>query len=172
MALDLPSHGRHSNIAYCILSVVPNSGIVWIKCNPVVSDLDFSSTATNHFLISLFCIPRANINAPSRGSSATATPAIHFFDPVSPSSSSVPPQSSEEDSLPPHLLLPDSISQLEEFGRQKKWHKKQYKNHRQRQFNDLWVRIEDGWVYKGLLSYFQHLKHFSDSISRWCFFLL
>ncbi|XP_033008083.1 metalloprotease TIKI2 [Lacerta agilis] len=89
-------------------------------------------------------IETANINAPSRGSSATATPAIHFFDPVPPPSSSVPPQSSEEDSLPPHLLLPDSISQLEEFGRQKKWHKKQYKNHRQRQFNDLWVRIEDG----------------------------
>ncbi|RMC08652.1 hypothetical protein DUI87_14900 [Hirundo rustica rustica] len=49
----------------------------------------------------------------------------------------------EEDSLSPHLLLPDSISQLEEFGRQKKWHKKQHKHHRQRQFNDLWVRIED-----------------------------
>ncbi|XP_034977535.1 metalloprotease TIKI2 [Zootoca vivipara] len=89
-------------------------------------------------------IEKANINTPFRGSSATATPAIHFFDPVPPPSSSVPPQSSEEDSLPPHLLLPDSISQLEEFGRQKKWHKKQYKNHRQRQFNDLWVRIEDG----------------------------
>ncbi|KAF7244433.1 Metalloprotease TIKI2, partial [Varanus komodoensis] len=87
---------------------------------------------------------RANINPPSKGSPATAAPTINFFEHVQPSSSSMPPHYSEEDSLPPHLLLPDSISQLEEFGRQKKWHKKQYKNHRQRQFNDLWVRIEDG----------------------------
>ncbi|KAJ7332748.1 hypothetical protein JRQ81_014928 [Phrynocephalus forsythii] len=84
------------------------------------------------------------INLPSRGSSTTDIPAMNFFEHVQPSSSSMPPPSSEEDSLPPHLLLPDSISQLEEFGRQKKWHKRQYKNHRQRQFNDLWVRIEDG----------------------------
>ncbi|KAJ7402314.1 hypothetical protein BTVI_87635 [Pitangus sulphuratus] len=58
----------------------------------------------------------------------------------------------EEDSLSPHLLLPDSISQLEEFGRQKKWHKKQHKHHRQRQFNDLWVRIEDSWVSSALIA--------------------
>ncbi|XP_062974495.1 metalloprotease TIKI2 [Elgaria multicarinata webbii] len=87
---------------------------------------------------------RANLNPSSKSSSATAAPTINYFEHVQPSSSSIPPHSSEEDSLPPHLLLPDSISQLEEFGRQKKWHKKQYKNHRQRQFNDLWVRIEDG----------------------------
>ncbi|KAJ6662538.1 hypothetical protein lerEdw1_011675 [Lerista edwardsae] len=85
---------------------------------------------------------RTNIHQPSRDSSATSAPAVHFVE-LAPPSSSVAPQSSEDDSLPPHLL-PDSISQLEEFGRQKKWHKKQYKNHRQRQFNDLWVRIEDG----------------------------
>ncbi|XP_077189932.1 metalloprotease TIKI2 isoform X1 [Paroedura picta] len=84
---------------------------------------------------------KTNISPPSRDSSRTAAPAIHFFEQVSPS---MPSHNSEEDSLPPHLLLPDSISQLEEFGRQKKWHKKHYKNHRQRQFNDLWVRIEDG----------------------------
>lgn len=59
-----------------------------------------------------------------------------------PSSSSAPFEY-DDDILPPHLLLPDSISQLEEFGRQKKWHKKEHKHHRQRQFNDLWVRLED-----------------------------
>ncbi|XP_067391575.1 metalloprotease TIKI2 [Emydura macquarii macquarii] len=80
----------------------------------------------------------------SGGSLGTAASAVHFFEHVPVSSpSSMPLQSDEEDSLPPHLLLPDSISQLEEFGRQKKWHKKQHKHHRQRQFNDLWVRIED-----------------------------
>lgn len=98
---------------------------------------------THHLLINLLCSYKTNISPPSRDSSRTAAPAIHFFEQVP---SSVPSQDSEEDSLPPHLLLPDSISQLEEFGRQKKWHKKHYKNHRQRQFNDLWVRIEDGWV--------------------------
>ncbi|XP_060629448.2 metalloprotease TIKI2 isoform X1 [Anolis sagrei] len=87
-------------------------------------------------------IEKTNINPSSRGSYATAAPTLQFFE--HPPASSILPGSSEEDSISPHLLLPDSISQLEEFGRQKKWHKKQYKNHRQRQFNDLWVRIEDG----------------------------
>uniref|UniRef100_A0A5F9DH53 Metalloprotease TIKI n=1 Tax=Oryctolagus cuniculus TaxID=9986 RepID=A0A5F9DH53_RABIT len=52
--------------------------------------------------------------------------------------------SAEEDPSPvPHLLLPDSLSQLEEFGRQKKWHKRHNRHQRPRQFNDLWVRLED-----------------------------
>lgn len=77
-------------------------------------------------------------------SSATALPAVQLSEQVPLTSPSLKPlQMDEEDSLSPHLLLPDSISQLEEFGRQKKWHKKQHKHHRQRQFNDLWVRIED-----------------------------
>ncbi|XP_053893737.1 metalloprotease TIKI2 isoform X3 [Malaclemys terrapin pileata] len=85
-----------------------------------------------------------NTSPSSGGSSGTAASAVRIFEHVPVSSpSSMPLQSDEEDSLPPHLLLPDSISQLEEFGRQKKWHKKQHKHHRQRQFNDLWVRIED-----------------------------
>ncbi|XP_026521481.1 metalloprotease TIKI2 [Notechis scutatus] len=83
--------------------------------------------------------PKASRYHPS---SATAAPLV--IEHVRLSSSSAPPPANEEDSLPPHLLLPDSISQLEEFGRQKNWHKKQYKIHRQRQFNDLWVRIEEG----------------------------
>ncbi|XP_074077596.1 metalloprotease TIKI2 isoform X3 [Macrotis lagotis] len=49
----------------------------------------------------------------------------------------------DDDLLSPHLLLSDSLSQLEEFGRQKKWRRKHHKQHRPRQFNDLWVRIED-----------------------------
>ncbi|XP_072505463.1 metalloprotease TIKI2 isoform X3 [Notamacropus eugenii] len=61
---------------------------------------------------------------------------------------STPPGPGEEeeeddDLLSPHLLLSDSLSQLEEFGRQKKWRRKHHKQHRPRQFNDLWVRIED-----------------------------
>uniref|UniRef100_A0A4W3JUM7 Metalloprotease TIKI n=2 Tax=Callorhinchus milii TaxID=7868 RepID=A0A4W3JUM7_CALMI len=48
---------------------------------------------------------------------------------------------SDEDLISPHLLMPDSLSQLEEFGRQKKRHKKLPK--RRRQFSDLWVRIEE-----------------------------
>ncbi|KAK6484416.1 metalloprotease TIKI2, partial [Huso huso] len=53
----------------------------------------------------------------------------------------------EEEPLTPHLLLPDSLSQLEEFGRQKKRPKKQQRQQgRQRQFNDLWVRMEDSTI--------------------------
>ncbi|KAF4797161.1 metalloprotease TIKI2-like protein [Turdus rufiventris] len=78
------------------------------------------------------------------GSSVTALPPVQLSEQVPLASPSLKPQQMDaEDSLSPHLLLPDSISQLEEFGRQKKWHKKQHKHHRQRQFNDLWVRIED-----------------------------
>ncbi|XP_043859013.1 metalloprotease TIKI2-like [Dromiciops gliroides] len=66
----------------------------------------------------------------------------------SPSLASTPPgpgdeEEEDEDPLSPHLLLSDSLSQLEEFGRQKKWRRKHHKQHRPRQFNDLWVRIED-----------------------------
>uniref|UniRef100_A0A1A8CDV5 Metalloprotease TIKI n=1 Tax=Nothobranchius kadleci TaxID=1051664 RepID=A0A1A8CDV5_NOTKA len=49
----------------------------------------------------------------------------------------------EGDSLP-HMLLPDSLTQLEEFGRQKR-PKKAHRGHgRPRLFSDLWVRIADG----------------------------
>uniref|UniRef100_W5LB76 Metalloprotease TIKI n=1 Tax=Astyanax mexicanus TaxID=7994 RepID=W5LB76_ASTMX len=43
----------------------------------------------------------------------------------------------------PHLLLPDSLSQLEEFGRHKRPHKAHRGHSRQRLFSDLWVRIGD-----------------------------
>ncbi|KAI4872286.1 hypothetical protein NFI96_027714 [Prochilodus magdalenae] len=43
----------------------------------------------------------------------------------------------------PHLLLPDSLSQLEEFGRQKRPRKAHRQHSRQRLFSDLWVRIGD-----------------------------
>ncbi|KAM6962540.1 metalloprotease TIKI2 [Aplochiton taeniatus] len=47
----------------------------------------------------------------------------------------------DEEGLP-HILLPDSLNQLEEFGR----HKRPRKAHhgRPRLFSDLWVRIGDG----------------------------
>lgn len=44
----------------------------------------------------------------------------------------------------PHMLLPDSLSQLEEFGRHKRPRKAHHGHGRPRLFSDLWVRIEDG----------------------------
>ncbi|XP_005991189.1 metalloprotease TIKI2 [Latimeria chalumnae] len=84
-------------------------------------------------------------NPSSRGSPVTASPSS-VTSPSEPSpllSVSAVPLPLDDDILPPHILLPDSISQLEEFGRQKKRQNKKQKHHRQRQFNDLWVRIEE-----------------------------
>ncbi|XP_077464357.1 metalloprotease TIKI2 [Stigmatopora argus] len=50
-----------------------------------------------------------------------------------------------EDELP-HILQPDSLSQLEEFGRQKRPRKVHRGHGRPRFFSDLWVRFEDGTV--------------------------
>lgn len=44
----------------------------------------------------------------------------------------------------PHMLLPDSLSQLEEFGRHKRPRKVHRGHGRPRLFSDLWVRIGDG----------------------------
>lgn len=50
----------------------------------------------------------------------------------------------EEEELLPHLLLPDSIDVLEKVDRKyKKKKRKQQKKQRLRQFNDLWVRLEE-----------------------------
>uniref|UniRef100_A0A8D0A9Z9 Metalloprotease TIKI n=1 Tax=Sander lucioperca TaxID=283035 RepID=A0A8D0A9Z9_SANLU len=43
----------------------------------------------------------------------------------------------------PHILLPDSLSQLEEFGRHKRPRKVHRGHGRPRLFSDLWVRIGD-----------------------------
>ncbi|XP_075944701.1 metalloprotease TIKI2 isoform X1 [Anarhichas minor] len=43
----------------------------------------------------------------------------------------------------PHILLPDSLSQLEEFGRHKRPRKPHRGHGRPRLFSDLWVRIGD-----------------------------
>ncbi|XP_028299358.1 metalloprotease TIKI2 [Gouania willdenowi] len=43
----------------------------------------------------------------------------------------------------PHILLPDSLSQLEEFGRRKRPRKTHRGHGRPRLFSDLWVRIGD-----------------------------
>ncbi|XP_056235204.1 metalloprotease TIKI2 [Seriola aureovittata] len=43
----------------------------------------------------------------------------------------------------PHILLPDSLSQLEEFGRHKRPRKAHRGHGRPRLFSDLWVRIGD-----------------------------
>ncbi|XP_061220968.1 metalloprotease TIKI1 isoform X3 [Neopsephotus bourkii] len=50
----------------------------------------------------------------------------------------------EEEELLPHLLLPDSTDVLEKVDRKyKKKKKQQQKKQRLRQFNDLWVRLEE-----------------------------
>ncbi|XP_014326685.1 metalloprotease TIKI2-like [Xiphophorus maculatus] len=43
----------------------------------------------------------------------------------------------------PHMLLPDSLNQLEEFGRHKRPHKAHRSHGRPRLFSDLWVRFGD-----------------------------
>lgn len=82
---------------------------------------------------------------PPEGTSASPAPATPTAAavPTVPSTTPTVPPEEEDPALSPHLLLPDSLSQLEEFGRQKKWHKRQNKQQRPRQFNDLWVRLED-----------------------------
>ncbi|XP_050185115.1 metalloprotease TIKI1 [Myiozetetes cayanensis] len=56
-----------------------------------------------------------------------------------------PQKEEEEEEFLPHLLLPDSIDVLEKVDRKykKKKKKQQQKKHRLRQFNDLWVRLEE-----------------------------
>lgn len=60
---------------------------------------------------------------------------------------SLHPQKEEEEEgqeFLPHLLFPDSIDVLMKVDRKyKKKKKKQQKKQRLRQFNDLWVRLEE-----------------------------
>ncbi|EGV94545.1 UPF0632 protein A [Cricetulus griseus] len=84
--------------------------------------------------------PAPSPEGTSSASPAPATPAAAV--PEATSATPTTPPEEEDPVLSPHLLLPDSLSQLEEFGRQK-WRKRLNKHQRPRQFNDLWVRIED-----------------------------
>lgn len=84
--------------------------------------------------------PAPSPEGTSSASPAPATPAAAVLEATS-ATPTTPPEE-EDPVLSPHLLLPDSLSQLEEFGRQK-WRKRLNKQQRPRQFNDLWVRIED-----------------------------
>ncbi|KAM8931005.1 metalloprotease TIKI2 [Pelodytes ibericus] len=88
-----------------------------------------------------FTDSRQYANPTSDESMGTDPPSMRYIDHV-PSTSSFTDES-DDDMLPPHLLLPDSISQLEEFGKQNNWPRKHHRNHRRRQFNDLWVRLDD-----------------------------
>ncbi|XP_030583668.1 metalloprotease TIKI2 [Archocentrus centrarchus] len=86
------------------------------------------------------------------GSSKDSTDTTHTAPPTSwPTSPEMELELEDPEPMPglgeeelPHMLLPDSLSQLEEFGR----HKRPRKNHRgqgrPRLFSDLWVRIGDG----------------------------
>ncbi|XP_028938850.1 metalloprotease TIKI2 [Ornithorhynchus anatinus] len=79
---------------------------------------------------------------PPAEASVSVTPALQAAGPAPPPSPT-PPAADRDPALPPPLLLPDSISQLQEFGRQKKWPPKPPNHPRPRHFNDLWVRIDD-----------------------------
>lgn len=58
-----------------------------------------------------------------------------------------PMEEEEEEDPPPHLLLPDSLELLEKVERKlKKKRRNRLKKQRHRQFNDLWVRLEERWV--------------------------
>lgn len=76
---------------------------------------------------------KADVEPPAAGAAtATATPPTLE-----------PELGDSEEEEPPHILLPDSLSQLEEFGRHKR-PRKVHRNHgRPRLFSDLWVRIGD-----------------------------
>lgn len=62
----------------------------------------------------------------------------------------LPHPQKEEEELLPHLLLPERVDLLEKVDRKyKKKKKKQQKKQRLRQFNDLWVRIEERYQLVG-----------------------
>lgn len=67
----------------------------------------------------------------------------------------------------PHMLLPDSLSQLEEFGRHKRPRKAHRGHGRPRLFSDLWVRIGDRWVIRYdpfAIEIFSSLKKYSAAL--------
>ncbi|KAK1787263.1 hypothetical protein P4O66_002773 [Electrophorus voltai] len=52
----------------------------------------------------------------------------------------------EEEDPPPHLLLPDSLDLLGKAERKTKRRRNRQRKQRPRQFNDLWVRMDERWV--------------------------
>ncbi|XP_069006421.1 metalloprotease TIKI2 [Embiotoca jacksoni] len=91
---------------------------------------------------------KPNQEPPAAGSSEESTDTSM----ASPTSWSTSPEMELEDpdDMPglgeeelPHMLLPDSLSQLEEFGRHKRPRKAHRGHGRPRLFSDLWVRIGD-----------------------------
>ncbi|XP_072430354.1 metalloprotease TIKI2-like [Chiloscyllium punctatum] len=94
-----------------------------------------------------FELKKTEKNGLSSGSSSlpstSSTPVDASLEDSMPLPSETSPVDLDDDIISPHLLMPDSLSQLEEFGRQKKRQKKLPKPQRQRQFSDLWVRIEE-----------------------------
>lgn len=109
---------------------------------------------TDLFSLCLLCCRTKPVKETARGSSEESTDTTA----TSPTSwLTSPPEMETEleepDDMPglgdeelPHMLLPDSLSQLEEFGRHKRPHKAHRGGHgRPRLFSDLWVRIGDRW---------------------------
>ncbi|XP_048458361.1 metalloprotease TIKI2-like [Rhincodon typus] len=86
---------------------------------------------------------KSGLSSGSSSLPSTSTPINASLEDSMPLPSETSPVDLDDDVISPHLLMPDSLSQLEEFGRQKKRQKKLPKQQRQRQFSDLWVRIEE-----------------------------
>ncbi|KAM6921588.1 metalloprotease TIKI2 [Xenentodon cancila] len=89
--------------------------------------------------------PSVTESSKEKSESSTATPTS------CPSSQEMEQELEEPGDMPglggeelPHMLLPDSLSQLEEFGRHKRPRKTHRGHGRPRLFSDLWVRIDDG----------------------------
>ncbi|XP_072295117.1 metalloprotease TIKI2 [Eucyclogobius newberryi] len=106
---------------------------------------DIIHTPSDHQELDREKIPRGEPGESSEESPDTSTvPSTSWM-----TSPSVDPELEESDSLMgedellPHMLLPDSLSQLEEFGRHKRLRKAHRGHGRPRLFSDLWVRIGD-----------------------------
>ncbi|XP_033820860.1 metalloprotease TIKI2 isoform X1 [Periophthalmus magnuspinnatus] len=88
---------------------------------------------------------RENLPTEDAGESSQERPDTSTVAPTSwmsrpPVNTELPGEGDEE---LPHMLLPDSLSQLEEFGRHKRPRKAHRGHGRPRLFSDLWVRIGD-----------------------------
>lgn len=98
----------------------------------------------------------------------TVAPTEWSSEPVTEWTSGPPePEEASEEELS-HMLLPDSLSQLEEFGRYKRPRKTHHAHSRPRLFSDLWVRIGDRWGEKCTCQKpHYHNRIFTAALSLW-----
>lgn len=115
----------------------------------------------NLFFSGCFLSRNKSAEEPTAGSSEAGTDTTPTNWPTSPET-----ELEDPDNIPglgdeelPHMLLPDSISQLEEFGRHKRPRKAHRGHGRPRLFSDLWVRIGDRWD----ICYDVRIRYFKSS---------